>query len=430
MTAPLDAPAEKIRGAFWGAIIGDALASPMSGLGKGHIHSVFGEITGYTDPTPALKGKESNWKKPGLYTAPSQLALLFSLSAADSRRGDIDLISLVARAAQHGGNPGGIFRHPDALLLDMIGHCSDIAEGRESSRDARIDLLPPLGLFLHLAVRPRRGPSFLLDSLRLARFITADTHAIAASAMLAGILAELITLDDTEVPPELFIQKSRDVIAALRRESAAIFELKINPETLAGSGEHVANAIALLAKAGSAEEAEPLICEHARGLLKHNITRATVNHPLTLAPFALANVCFPGDGPGSVLYAAASGGGAAGTLASTVGTLAGALHGEDDIPESLKDGLVNKTRIGAYLNAIASGRTGADMMKEFLDSEAALTRKEREELQARLRHVKVKEKKPKPGRDRERELNRHVVESWTKLDRAKWRKQKKDDYSE
>ena len=32
--------------------------------------------------------------------------------------------------------------------------------------------------------------------------------------------------------------------------------------------------------------------------------------------------------------------------------------------------------------------------------------------------------------DRERELNRHVVESWVKLDRAKWRKQKKDDYSE
>ena len=56
--------------------------------------------------------------------------------------------------------------------------------------------------------------------------------------------------------------------------------------------------------------------------------------------------------------------------------------------------------------------------------------KEREELNARLRHVKTKVKKPKDAGDRENRLNRHVVESWTKIDKAKWRKRDRDGYSE
>lgn len=422
---------ERMRGAFWGAIIGDALATPMNGLSKGHIHSIFREISGYTDPGPALKGKENSWKKPGLYTAPTQLALLLAVLEGKSRRGDNDPASHIAAAAQQGGGTCGIFRHPDALLLDLIRHCQARSEGREQSRDPRIDFLPPLQIFLPLlALRPRHGPALLLDSLKAARFITLDYHAISAVAMLISILEALFANPEPKALLELVIDTSRNTLKLIRDNPAPTFDLKLNPDTLAEKASHVADSIELLHKATSLPDAEQLICVHARTLLKHNLTRATVNHPLTLAPYALAYFTGFREDTARGFFTAAAEGGGAGTLASTAGTLWGALYGAEQMPGELKDGLVNKTRVGNYIDSVASGKSGAVTLKDFFDSESALTRKEHEELQAKLKHVKVKEKKQKSGQDRERELNRHVVESWTKIDKAKWKKRKKDDYSE
>jgi hypothetical protein len=422
---------EKLRGALWGAIAGDALATPLGGMSRGHIHSAFREIRGYTDPGPALKGKESSWKKPGLYTASSQLALLLAFTEGQSTRGSYDPAPHVAAAALHGGGPCGIFRHPDALLLDTIQHCQARIEGRDQSRDPRIDLLPPLHLFLPLlALRSRRGPSLLLDSLRLARFITPDILSMAASAILVSILDELLNSSDRRVPVDLVIDAAQRTLREIRENPAPIFDLKLNPETLAVKAALVVSVVELLKRGVTPAAAEAPICAHAMGFLKHNITRATVNHPLTLAPYILSFFISHSQDPGPGFFAAAAEGGAAGTLSASAGTLWGALHGAEAVPPELRDGLVNKSRIAKYIDAIARGRTRDVTVKDFLDSEASLTQKEREELQARLRHVKVKEKKQKTKNDRERELNRHVVESWTKLDKAKWKKREKDPYSE
>ena len=45
-----------------------------------------------------------------------------------------------------------------------------------------------------------------------------------------------------------------------------------------------------------------------------------------------------------------------------------------------------------------------------------------EEKNARLKHVKIKARKKKTRKERESELSSHVVESWTKIDKAKWRR--------
>jgi hypothetical protein len=58
------------------------------------------------------------------------------------------------------------------------------------------------------------------------------------------------------------------------------------------------------------------------------------------------------------------------------------------------------------------------------EKEALVLLKEIQEKNAKLKHVKVKTKntKKKSRKDIERELSALVVESWTKLDKAKWRR--------
>ena len=57
---------------------------------------------------------------------------------------------------------------------------------------------------------------------------------------------------------------------------------------------------------------------------------------------------------------------------------------------------------------------------------AHMKKKELEELKAKLKHVKKKQKKAPPTRaEKEKELARHAVESWTKYDKARWKKERR-----
>ena len=84
-------------------------------------------------------------------------------------------------------------------------------------------------------------------------------------------------------------------------------------------------------------------------------------------------------------------------------------------------GLPEKT----VLDALAAGAVSPEALDDFIRSEASLTGKEQEELKARLRHTKKKQRSgPRTRAEKEKELARHVVESWTKYDRARWKKER------
>nr|HPJ15818.1 hypothetical protein [Spirochaetota bacterium] len=74
-------------------------------------------------------------------------------------------------------------------------------------------------------------------------------------------------------------------------------------------------------------------------------------------------------------------------------------------------------------------------IEEFLSDEYPLTIKENEEFQRKTKNKETSKASDGKKRQTEEErLSRHVVESWTKLDRAKYKKEKKrnsdyDDYS-
>ncbi len=429
----MDVPFDRAAAAWWCGILGDALGSPLNGLGKGHIRAALGKIDGYIDAWPALKGKETRWKKPGLYTAASQMALVVYLADKEKRKGDTGFISHIAAASRHGSGPHGIFRHPDLLLREMIRRCAALDEGGNDAPSGRAaDLAPPLLLFLPFATHPfRRSGNLVLDTLAFAAMVTRDEYAAAGSAIMVSVLASLLGASTViDGVADLVIEAAKTATEAIAGNPPRIFDLKFNPQRMAEKSLHLLRAMEIACRGEGPGTCEKEICEHAGNLLGHTITHASVNHPLTLLPFALsffkAHIGVPRD----ALFRAAEEGGAAGTLASTVGVLLGAHLGVNAVPQRLRDGLVNRGRMEQYVERASSALPLRFSMEEFLDSESALTVKEQEELNARLRHVKTKEKKPKVPRDRENSLNRHVVESWTKLDRAKWRKRDREDYSE
>jgi hypothetical protein len=95
------------------------------------------------------------------------------------------------------------------------------------------------------------------------------------------------------------------------------------------------------------------------------------------------------------------------------------------MPEIYTGSIVNKKRLSAMISRIAEDKNKASMISEIYDSEPGLTSKEIEEHRAKNRNNPVsREKKIKTRGEIESELSKHVVESWTKVDKAKWKKER------
>ncbi len=424
------ARSEKLAGALWGAILGDALGALFEGMSKAHVRAVFKTISEFVDPMPALKGKEERWKKPGLYTAPSQMMLLFGIASPRQKKSD-DIQSLIARASSSGEGEWGIFRHPDILLRDCIARCR-AREDNESFLDGFQKSMIPPSIFLPLLASPQ---NILRDSTRLilehARFFTTDECAIAALTIAFRSVLCLIEDDvDQNTLIDSIIDCAHSVVEWCSAHSAKLFSLRINPESFIEKSRMCINALYTIREARSIEEAETRICADAAGHYPHTITRASINHPLLVFPFACAHFRFAHNHAPHVILRAAAEGGASGMLASMAGIFAGAQGGVSSLPQNLRETIINKHVTGRLIEALCENRLMENALENFIKSEAALTRKEIEERNARLKHVKHKEKKQTNHPDREEKLTRHVVESWTKLDKAKWKKQKKKYHGE
>ena len=89
--------------------------------------------------------------------------------------------------------------------------------------------------------------------------------------------------------------------------------------------------------------------------------------------------------------------------------------------------LANKKKISAIIDQIAGEKDRSSIITEIYNNEPGLTIKELEEYRAKNKNIPVvKEKKKKTRGEIESELSKHVVENWTKLDKAKWKKERKN----
>ncbi|MGL4369933.1 MAG: hypothetical protein ACRCUT_09730, partial [Spirochaetota bacterium] len=127
--------------------------------------------------------------------------------------------------------------------------------------------------------------------------------------------------------------------------------------------------------------------------------------------------------PETCLLSCAAEGGSSGILCSCAGMIAGAFYGSP-AAAPLFGAMINHKQISALISRAAAGSGSRRDAAAFINAEISLTAKETDEREARLKHCKTKTPaRKKERRDETQAMTRHVVESWTKIDKARWKKE-------
>lgn len=412
----------KAQDILLGIVIGDALGTAVDGLGKGHIHSHFRTINDYIDPAPALKGNMAKWKKPGLYSSISQFAFLLSL--CPPRRPFINPFQrYVAESPGVGDCESGIFRYADSVEKRLISAVRDPRSAAPTSSLPCSRLVPaslPLS-FRKGSLRERISSTVFFTTL-----FTRDIQTVAAAISLVCLAGSLLEQETGTI--QLIrhaVEINEMILGSIHDNPGTIFEMKLNPDILAREISFLNEILERISPVGSPKESEDIICRMINTRLKTPVTRATVNLPAALLPFALSLSSIYQDDPFALYHAVREGGSAAPLTAMTGALLAGRT-GADRLPDLLVRNLVNRRRVLTLVEALTDGSIPSGFSDEFLAAEASLTAKELDEHSARVKHSRTKQRGDPVSRgDQERKLTRHVVESWTKLDRAKWKKEQR-----
>ncbi len=420
----MDLHAKAIREIILGGVIGDALGTPLEGLSRGHIRAVFKTIASFIDPQPALKNKMHRWRKPGFYSSISQVMLLCALSTrAHKREGISGLFALLARLPSVAGSQTGILRHPGRAEIGLLSRL--VRESGSPWRPSEEPSARAIPIVAPAALLDGADKDICLGAARLCLLFSSESCSIAGciihSLLMQGC-AETNRKEQGNVLG-LAIEIAGRIRTRIDEAPEKFFNLGANPETL-----HRATTLYLkifngLAAAHDRESAERLICANAAAVMKIPPAHATVDHPLCLLPFAVFISGTRSD-PEDILSAAAAEGGSSAVLCSLCGEIAGATRSTDWAHHALMRDLANKRRIIGIVEAIASEKITEPILADFLSAEAALTAKEIEEHAARNKHNPRKEKPTSSRKDAERRIAQTVAESWTKADKARWKKEK------
>jgi ADP-ribosylglycohydrolase len=417
----------RIHDTLLAAVIGDALGTPFDGLGKAHLHAVFHSMEGYTDPEPALKGHLDRWRKPGLYSSITQLMLLFAGALTARRRDPVSAFTgLVKDAPAVEGGVFGPFRHPGMAERGLLERL--MASGGEPRALDAFPCARPLASIMPLAlfIDERQG---IIPLVRTAALWSRERFTVAGAVMGALVLRRVAAGPSGQEAGSMLAQGAQEcglALSDLDETSPELFALGLNPDSLIEAGRLFQAVLREAAGSRDIEAAEASIVMIANTIQKTPVTRATVNHPLCVLPYALSHAHFFRKDPGRGLFRTAMEGGSCAALASMTAMFTAASLGAEWLPGELIAQLVNRTRVKALCESLAHGNTGEAELSGFVGAEAGLAHKELQELGGRTKHFNPKTRAQPSRKKAEERIARITVESWTKLDRAKWKKEKKD----
>lgn len=386
-------------------IIADAFASPLDNLSAQHIKATFGDVTEFVDPTPALKHKLNLWKKPGLYTSLSQYCIL--LCAINSQNYTYNH-QLVINFLHSLGDSSVYFRHTPQILHNL--------NNTFDAPTAELLVFIPSLLFCKRESTPQNLLHFILAHNKNAATCVACTF-------FYLLLKEIIGRQLSILHPELVNDVSSQMALLIQQHSASIFEHGANPQVVTQAANDLYALMTTLPFASDEATFTQHVLNYANKWSTNSFTRLTVNHPFAILSFAF--YCSYST-PYNAVFSHIHHGGRVSVLLPLIAAISAALYGPDSIPEHLKETLINKKRIYQLLQFLHESSITMNYLTEFFQNEMKLTQKEKDELESKLKHSKhIKEKPKKPAADKHNAMTNHVVESWTKLDKAKWKKEKK-----
>ena len=405
-----------------GFVLGDALGSSYEGMSRGHIASHFREEKGFPDTVDAQKGHYDRWRKPGLYGGISQLFVIAALLGCE-RPSDYNYLKrFLSKKGRVLDTTSGIFRAPGRLIEEYLISLYRNCEGSVTYDLQSASVLPVVsgGCLSMLAYACPTVP----DMVKYAVSFHSDVFGSVGASLHTYLLHRIFVSND-ESPLNMAMEESRRIKNDMEECQPELFKAGVNPDKCIDAAAAFADVFGTLSDVTSCDEAEKRIVAIVNRYMKTPVTRATIDHPLSIFPFAVAIASLSGA---NAIRKAAGFGGSSTVLASMTGGIANAAAAgteEEIIPPELEDALVNRKSVWEYSSLIASGNGEEGDADEFFSREIALTSKELDEKSAKLKHLKAPEQKKRTTAEKEAFLTRHVVESWTKNDKAKWRKQRR-----
>lgn len=408
-----------LKDIIYTAIIADASGYILGGMKKAHIKAVFKDAEGFPDPSPAIKNGMDRWKKPGLYSSITQFMLITAASVEQKNFRAEKFIDAVKRAPELPDTEYSFFREPGLAEKHLI------SSARSEHKEAGIPFNRSCGRILPISIPLllAENEQFLLgDTIRLVSFFTTDVTSAVYSFLFLKILYDFLnTGSRSDILSSAEESAGRSLLEIIENQHK-IFNSGFNPDYFIEEIRGFIELIGKLKNIKDIEKGENIICEAANMRLKTPVTRGSVNQPEIILPYALilSALTLPHN---MIIHKSSREGGAASALASVASAITAAFYGID-IPDILKENLANKKKILQLLDILASKGGRSEILRILYDSETGLTLKEMEEYRARNKKEPVKTKPGKSRKDKESELTKHIVESWTKIDKAKWRKER------
>ncbi len=390
------------------SIIGDALGYPLDGMRGPHLRAVFPDIREIVDPAPALKEKMDRWRKPGLYSAQGQLQVL---ALASGRGHDPDF--LIHSALTKGRDDRGIFRttggHLERFLVSRKKG-TGTSPGAGPSTEACA-----LGVALLDHPRP------LDELLAWLSVLSIDTWTAAASSF---VLESLLLLREGSSTLSKLAEASLKII---RENQPLFFDHGFNPDEILRRGESIYELVLEIDRTSSLDESIDIIMKQTARKIDPGIKKALPSHPFPALGLVLALRRFRLDEGIPALYQALQQGGPTVFTASMTGIF---LAMEGVKLNEIGYDLANRKELMTTISRLTPGRWKEKELKSYIESESGMIMKEEEERKAKLRNVR----EPAPGKKKSREqkkkeqlqkMTNHVVESWTKVDKARWKKERR-----
>ncbi|HNX57772.1 MAG TPA: hypothetical protein PKK43_01640 [Spirochaetota bacterium] len=405
-----------------GFVLGDALGSVYDGMSRGHITSHFRDEKGFPDTVDAQKGHYDRWRKPGLYGGLSQLFIIAALLGCERPSDYNSLSRFLSKKGRVLDTTSGIFRAPGRLIEEYLISVYRNCEGTVTYDLQSASVLPLVsgGCLSMLAYACPAVP----DMVKYATSLHSDLFGSVGASLHTYLLHRIFVSND-DSPLRMALEESRRLKNDMEECQPELFKAGVNPDKCIETAAAFADVFEKLSDVTSCDEAEKRIVAIVNRYMKTPVTRATIDHPLAIFPFAAVIASLSG---GNAVRDAAGYGGSAAVLTSMTGGIASAAAAdaeEEILPPELVEALVNRKSVWEYSTLIAAGNGEERAAEEFFSREIALTSKEIDEKSAKLKHLKAPEQKKRTTAEKEAFLTRHVVESWTKNDKAKWRKQRR-----
>jgi ADP-ribosylglycohydrolase len=404
---------------LYSAIIGDAVGYTLNGMKKNHIKAIFRDFSTYINPEPGLKNNMYKWKKAGLYSSISQNIMIIS-ACIDKKNFNVkNYINAFKKNPEIPGSDYGIFRDPGEAEKNFILTIKD-SEIKINKFDRPCSrILPPIAAFLLI----KNESDYIHSVLKYITLFTKNSSTLAYSLFYIYFLYNILEKRGHSIL-ETACNSAGITKNIIKNNQVVIFNSGINPDYILSEIMSIHVLFRKLKTISDIETCEKIICSEAEKKYNQRITRASINLPDTILPMSivLSNSC---PEPAGIFTMAVSEGGASSSLTSLSASITTAFQGKN-IPEKLLHDLINKKKISMFIENIAGDKNRESIITDLYNSESGLTIKELEEFKAKTKNLNLAkhQKKKKPKIDVDSHLSRHIVESWTKLDKAKWKKER------